>query len=104
MRFRSFALLRPAAAGLGGRAGCLRDSSGQVFLRPLYPLCTKTIKGWHTPFIIFGVVFGVASGFLIYVLWPLLTRTLNLRMTLSTLGLQGLAWSAFVVYYFAANP
>lgn len=69
-----------------------------------WSLAQTLIKGWHTPLIIFGVVFGVTSGSLIYVLWPLLARTLNLRLTLSTLGLQGLAWSAFAVYYFAINP
>lgn len=55
--------------------------------------------------LIIMIVISFTAGVFIYWLWPLLRLAeLQLATELSNLGLNGLPWLIFIVYYFMVNP
>ncbi|MCB0181147.1 MAG: CPBP family intramembrane metalloprotease [Anaerolineae bacterium] len=66
----------------------------------------QPIKTWHDVIVLIFMIFiSFTAGVFIYWLWPLLKLAeLLLTTELSDLGLSGLPWLIFIVYYFTVNP
>ena len=63
----------------------------------------RLLKGWNTKVGILMILFGSVSGILLYFLEPLVGFKADLSLNLSLLGLSGLTWILFVIYFFALN-
>lgn len=60
-------------------------------------------KGWNTKIAVLAIIFGLAGGFILYLLAPFAGIKETIKPILSILGLSGLPWLLFVIYHLSVN-